>query len=129
VESPWITIVALLALLQYVFFGLMVGRARGQYGVEAPATSGHEMFDRVYRVHQNTLEQLVVFVPALVAFGHFVSPFWGALIGVLYIAGRFVYSAGYRADPAKRGTGMMMTFVANAVLALGALIGAALALI
>jgi uncharacterized membrane protein YecN with MAPEG domain len=126
-EGAWVTIVGLLAVLQYMYFGLEVGRARGQYGINAPATTGHEMFDRVYRVHQNSLEQLVVFLPALAAFAAYVSALWGAVVGLVYIVGRFVYSAGYRADPEKRGTGMMITFLASAVLVLGGLGGAALA--
>jgi len=124
----YVTIVAMLALLQFVYLGLQVGRARGQFGVEAPATTGNEMFERVYRIHINTLEQLVVFLPALYAFASYVHPIWAAGLGILYVVGRAVYAAGYRADPKKRGTGMMLTFIANIALVLGGLIGAGLTL-
>ena len=61
----WVVLVAVLALLQFAAFGALVGRARGQFGVSAPATTGHPIFERYYRVQYNTLEQIVVFVPAL----------------------------------------------------------------
>lgn len=120
----WVTLVAMLALLQYMFFGIMVGQARGKYGVKAPATTGNEIFERYFRVHQNTLEQLVVFLPALVAFANLISPMWAAIVGAVYLVGRFVYYAGYIADPEKRGFGVLITMLANFVLVIGAIVGA-----
>ena len=49
----WINLVTLCALIEYFVFGWLVGKARGKYGVKAPATSGHEVFDRYFRVQQN----------------------------------------------------------------------------
>ena len=77
-----------LALLLYVVLGLNVARARGRYKVPAPATAGDPAFERVYRVHQNTLEQLVVFLPSLWLFSTFVSPLWGGAIGLLWVLAR-----------------------------------------
>ena len=124
----WVTIVALVALVEYLYFGLLVGRARGQYNIEAPATSGHPMFERAFRIHQNTLEQLIVFVPALYAFASYVHPLWAAGIGIVFVVGRAVYAAGYQAEPKKRGAGMMLSFIPNVVLLIGGLVGAALKL-
>lgn len=59
----YVHIVALLAVLQFIAFGLLVGSARGKYGVRAPATTGHEQFERMFRVHGNTLEDSVREVP------------------------------------------------------------------
>ena len=125
----WVTIVAMLALLQFVFFGIKVGQARGKYGVKAPATTGNEHFERYNRVHMNTLEQLVVFIPALIAFAQSIGANYAAAIGVVYIIGRTIYYTGYIADPEKRGTGMMITMLANIVLVVGAIVGAVLALL
>ena len=61
---PWLNLTITLALLQALVFGVLVGRARGKYGVKAPATTGHEMFDRYYRVQMNTMELLLLLVPA-----------------------------------------------------------------
>ena len=121
---PLVAIVTVLALIQYVVLGVRVGQARQRYGVEAPATTGHAIFERHFRVHQNTLEQLIIFVPAMWLFGLYVSGWIAALIGLAFIAGRFVYERGYVADPAQRETGMIITSVANGALLLGALIGA-----
>src|SRR5262245_12724402 len=83
----YVAIVAALAVLQLVYFGVLTGRARGQYKVEAPATSGHPIFERHFRVQQNTLEQMVIFLPGLYLFGHYVSEPIAALIGSVYLVG------------------------------------------
>lgn len=101
----WIDLVAVLALLQLMFFGILVGSARGKYGVHAPATSGHPQFDRVYRVQMNTLELLVMFLPALYLAAHYWSPVPVAAGGVVYLLGRMVYWRAYAKDPASRSLG------------------------
>ena len=63
----YVALVILLAVMQYFFFLSMVGKARGEYSIKAPATTGHDMFERIYRVQQNTLEQLVIFIPSIVS--------------------------------------------------------------
>ncbi|MGB5104425.1 MAG: MAPEG family protein [Steroidobacteraceae bacterium] len=123
-----VALVVVIALLEYVVFGALVGRARGLYGVKAPAVSGHEMFDRYFRVHQNTMELLVAFVPAIWLFGLYVSPKWAALIGLVYVAGRILYLLGYVKDPAKREFGFGMSVLPIVVMLVGALWGAAKAL-
>ena len=123
-----VAVVIALALLEFVVFGMLVGRARGRYGIKAPATSGHEIFDRYFRVHYNTMELMVVFVPALWLFGLFVSPLWGAALGAVYLVGRIVYLRSYVADPARREFGFGMSVLPILVLVVGALIGALRAL-
>lgn len=113
-----------LALVEFVAFGILVGRARGLYGVKAPAISGHEVFDRYFRVHYNTMELLIVFVPSIWLFGQYVSPQWAAGLGAIYLVGRIVYFRGYVADPAKREIGFSMSMLPTLALLLGALIGA-----
>jgi uncharacterized MAPEG superfamily protein len=122
-----VAIVAALALLEYAYFGAQVSRARGRYGVKAPATTGHELFDRHYRVQQNTAEQLVMFLPALYLFAVYVSAPIAALLGLGFVLGRALYGRGYVADPERRGTGFIVGFAASAVLLLGGLAGAVVA--
>ena len=117
------TLIVLLALLQYVWFSLRVGMARGKYNIEAPACSGDEGFERLFRVQQNTLEQLIVFVPASFAFAHFLSPVWAPILGAIFIIGRFLYAAEYVKEPKTRTLGFALTFLPNAALLIGALIG------
>lgn len=120
----YLHIVAALAVLQYFVFGALVGRARGLYGVKAPATSGNEHFERAYRVQMNTLEQLVGFLPAL----YLASVYWPdaivAAIGAVYLLGRVLYRQAYVADPAKRGPGFLLTILPTFVLLIAALVAA-----
>jgi len=117
------TLIVLLALLQYVVFTGRVGLARGKYNVNAPACDGDENFNRLFRVQQNTLEQLVIFIPASYAFAFYLSELWVLVPGFVFILGRFVYSSEYIKDPKTRGPGMGLTLLANVVLVLGALFG------
>ena len=121
-----VVIVTVLALVQYVYFGVQVGGARQKSGVKAPAIAGDQDFERVNRVHQNTLEQLVVLIPALWLYAHYVNPLWGAGFGVVYLVGRFIYSAAYKKDPSTRSVGFMMTFLPGAVMLLWVLVVAVL---
>jgi len=125
----WLALVALAALVQYFYFGILVGRARTRAGIAAPACSGDPVFERIFRVQQNTLEQLVIFLPALFLFGRYVSPGLGALVGVAFLVGRALYAAGYIREPGERGTGFLIGVVAEAVLVLGAAFGALRALL
>ena len=123
------TIVIMLALAQYMFFTMKTGPARGKFDISAPSCTGDEKFERLFRVQQNTLEQLIIFIPALFAFSYFVSPIWGSCVGLVFIIGRFIYSNAYLNDPAKRAPGMLMTFISNAILVIGALIGTIMSMI
>jgi glutathione S-transferase len=116
-------LVIALALLLYVAVFAAAGRARHRYDIKAPAVTGAPEFERAFRVQQNTLEQLVWFIPALWLFALFVSPTWGGIIGLVWIAGRARYAVSYYRDPETRGPGFMIGFVSAAVLLVGALIG------
>ncbi len=120
----YLDIVTALALLQFIVFGFKVGSARGKYGVKAPAVTGNEIFERCFRVQQNTLEQLVVFIPGLYIFGRYVNPLWAAGLGVVYLIGREIYAASYVKDPAKRSLGFGLTFLPSVMLLAGGLLGA-----
>jgi len=119
-----VAVVIALALFQYVVFAMLVGWARGKYGVKAPAVTGHEIFERYFRVHQNTLELLVAFVPAIWLFGLYVDPTWAALLGLVYLVARVLYLRGYVANPAKREVGFALSVLPVFVLLAGALWGA-----
>ncbi|MCB1670513.1 MAG: MAPEG family protein [Gammaproteobacteria bacterium] len=118
-----------LAVLQYFFFGLLVGRARGKYNVPAPATSGDPMFERYNRVHQNTQESLLLFLPGILIYSLYFNPTIAAGLGVIWIIGRFVYLRAYIKDPKTRGLGFALTALPSLFLLIAGLIGAVLALI
>jgi len=119
-----VAFVAGLALIEYYVITMQCGRARGRLGVAAPAISGNPEFERYLRVQYNTIEQLVIFLPALFGFAWFASPGWAAALGIVFIVGRALYARGYVQDPAKRGPGFGLTLLANTVLLLGATLGA-----
>jgi hypothetical protein len=116
------------ALLQFFWFGWQVGVARGKYSIAAPAVSGNESFERVFRVHMNTLEQLVVFLPALWIFASYISPLWAAGIGAVFIVGRALYARSYVRDPKSRSAGFALTALPELALLIGILIWAVMAL-
>ncbi len=120
----YVTVIVSLALIQYLYFGVAVGRARGRHGVSAPATSGDETFERFHRAHQNTLEQLVVFVPSCYAAGYFANALAAVALGVVFLGARAYYFRSYIADPQSRGAGMIGTMVVNVVLLGMAMVGA-----
>lgn len=121
---PLTSLVTLLILLLVVVTGINVGRARGKYGVKAPATSGHPMFDRAYRVQMNTLEGVVPLLPALWMYAALIGDLGAACMGLAWLLGRIWYAVGYMADPAKRSGGFVVGFLAFTGLWLGALWGA-----
>jgi uncharacterized MAPEG superfamily protein len=124
-----IAIVTVLALLQFTWFGIQVGSMRVKHDIKAPAMFGQSEFDRMYRVHYNTLEQLVVFLPALWLYAHMVNPLWGAGLGVVYLIARFIYRGAYLKDPAGRSMGFTLTILPTAVMLIWVLVVAVLNLI
>lgn len=121
----WVYATIVLALLEYSAMGALVGRARGQYGVKAPATTGHPDFERVNRVHVNTLESLIVFVPAVLLCALYVSETWAAVLGGVFVLARVVYAVGYIRAAELRAPGALVTGLVNAALLLGAAFGLA----
>jgi glutathione S-transferase len=119
----YVHLVIVLALLEFLLFGYAVGRARTRYKVPAPAMSGHEVFDRYFRAQMNTLEQLVLFLPSIWLFAHYINA-WGAVaLGVLFILGRALYFRGYVQAAESRHAGFVLSAIPNVTLLVGALIG------
>jgi uncharacterized membrane protein YecN with MAPEG domain len=128
VPMTLVDVVIALALIQFFWFGIQVGRARTRFGIPAPAISGNADFERVFRVQMNTLEQLIIFVPSMWMFARYVSPSWAAGLGIVYVIGRFVYAQGYAKAANKRGPGFALSSLPVLILLFGSLIGAAIAL-
>ena len=119
----YVDLIAVLAIAQFIFFAMLVGRARGRYGVKAPAVSGHELFERAYRVQMNTLELLVAFLPLLFIAAKYWPQSYVAIVGLIYLVGRFVYWRSYTAAPASRGIGFGLSFFPILALLIGTLVG------
>jgi len=119
----YVHLVIVLALLEFLLFGQAVGRARTRYKVPAPAMSGHEVFDRYFRAQMNTLEQLVLFLPSIWLFGHYINAWAAVALGVLFIVGRALYFRGYVQAAESRHAGFVLSAIPNVTLLVGALIG------
>ena len=116
-------LVTLFAVLLMFATAFAVGRARGRYKIQAPATSGHPAFERAFRVQMNTLEAALLFLPTLWLAAHYGFAFWAGLAGLVWLAGRTWYAMSYLREAAKRGSGFAIGMVAWAATLLMALAG------
>ncbi len=120
-HAPATLLVTLLTLILYFHFSFNVGRARMKYGIAAPATTGAAEFERVFRVQQNTLEQLIVFLPLIWLAAFTLNDAYAAFVGFLFPLGRWLYARDYVRDPQKRGKGFLLGFLSVAFLFFGIL--------
>jgi glutathione S-transferase len=121
----FLVLVSTLSLMQFTFFGALVARARRAHGVAAPAMSGHPSFERLNRVHANTLERLALFLPLLWMAGQFWPQPAMAALGAVFLVGRLLYWRGYVREPQARSLGNAVTMAAIAALLLATLAGLA----
>ena len=117
---PFTALVTCLSILIYLRMTARVAKARGTYGVKAPAIAGHPDFERIFRVQMNTLEWMPIFLPALWLFAVYISDAIAALLGMSWIAGRILYMTGYAEAANKRGRGFAIQAAAATVLWVGA---------
>ena len=123
-------LVTLLAVFFYFYTGIAVAQARGKSGIKAPAMTGDPVFERTVRVQANTLEWLPIFLVSLWMFPTTWLGAWlPAVIGIVWIVGRFMYMQGYIADAEKRSMGFLVQGIAVAVLFVGSLVGVIMSLI
>ena len=123
-----VAIVTGLILIQAFHFAFQVGQVRVKDSVPAPNMTGSDEFNRMFRVHQNTVEQLVLFIPAMWMFAHYVHALTAAGIGLLFVVTRVVYRSSYLREPKSRGRGFGPGALLLVILILGSIIGAALSL-
>jgi len=116
-------LVTVLTVLFYSYTVFLVGRARAQFKVPAPAMSGHPEFDRIFRVQMNTLEWMPIFLPLLWLFAFYVGDIAAAVLGLVWIGGRFLYLVNYTSAAERRGLGFTVQAVVCVVLLIGALAG------
>lgn len=120
---PLSGIVTVTALIIYMWMAVQVGKFRGKYDVPAPQNAGPDEFLRTLRGHENTLEGLLIFLPALWMFALTFGDLWAGLIGLFYPLGRVIYAQGYYQAAERRSRGFMIGLVSTAMLLVGSLIG------
>ncbi len=112
----------MIALSVYYSQSIFVTKARKKYGIVAPATTGNLDFERVFRVHYNTLEQLPLLIVPLWFFALLVSGYWAGWLGLLWSAGRIGYMYGYyKAADARHSFGSVLSYIACIILIVGSL--------
>jgi glutathione S-transferase len=114
------TIVTLLAVAFYFYLATRVAVAHGKYGVKLPATTGNPDFERIFRVHMNTLEWMPTFLVPLWLCAIYLSDAAAAALGLVWIVGRIVYFAGYRTAVERRLPGFFIQSTACLLLLIGA---------
>lgn len=119
----FVALVTLLIVIQYTVYMALCGRARAGSGIKAPAVTGDETFERAYRVQMNTLEQMAIALPAMWICGYYFSATLAAWLGLAFFVGRIFYRLAYMKDPAGRGPGMIIGFLASVVMILAGLWG------
>lgn len=120
---PLSGIVTVITLFIYMWMAVQVGKSRGKHDVPAPQNSGPDEFLRTLRVHENTVEGLLLFLPALWMFALIFGDLWAALVGLFYPLGRVIYAKGYYEAADKRSRGFMIGLISTAILLIGSLIG------
>jgi uncharacterized membrane protein YecN with MAPEG domain len=125
----WPSLITVSALLLYFIVTLNVGRARAKYKVAPPQMSGNPDFERVLRVQQNSVEQMILFLPSLWLFSQFISPIWAAGIGAVWIIGRILFAWGYYQAAEKRALGFGISTLATLALLGGSFVGAIMSLL
>ena len=125
----WPSLITVSALILYFVVTINVGRARFKHKVSPPQMTGNPDFERVLRVQQNTLEQMILFLPSLWLFSQFISPIWGAAIGAVWIIGRILFAWGYYQAAEKRAAGFGISTLATLALLGGSLTGIITALL
>jgi glutathione S-transferase len=119
----WTTLVSLAALAVYAWMLTNAGRAREKHKVPAPSMDGPVEFLSAHRVQANTVEQMVLFFPALWLCAFWLSDFWAALGGAIWVVGRILYALAYYRDPKKRTLGFMVTSFGSVALLIGTGVG------
>lgn len=120
-----VAIVTLLICIQYTIFSTQVGIAHGKAKIPAPKMTGELNLEKRGRIHLNTLEQMITFLPAMWMFATYVHIEAAAILGVAFLVGRQIFAWGYMQEEAtKRAPGFLITFFAGVIAILGALGGA-----
>ena len=121
--KPATALVALLDMGLYFVLSLNVGRARMKHKVAAPSIDGPEEFQRVFRTHMNTLEQLMFHLPLLWIAAFAMDDVFAAACGSVWLFGRIVYAVRYYQKASRRTKGFVIAMLANAALLVGAVAG------
>jgi glutathione S-transferase len=119
--KPYTAFATLIDMALYLFVTIKVGHARTKHKVQAPSVDGPPIFQRVFRVQQNTLEQLALHLPLLWIAAYAMDDVFAAAFGSVWIFGRILYAIRYYDKAQRRTKGFIISMTANAILFIGCL--------
>jgi glutathione S-transferase len=108
-----------------VYYGqsIQVTTKRIKAGIEYPAITGDDQFERVFRAHYNSLENIVIAIPLILIFGFTVNMFWGAIAGFGWGIFRILYALGYSKSAKTRHPAGAISITILFLLFLGSVFG------
>jgi len=121
--KPSTAFVTLLDMILYFFLFMNVGRARHKFNIQTPSIEGPEEFQRIFRAHINTLEQLMFHLPLLWIAAFAMDDVFAAAFGSVWLLGRILYTRGYYRKAKSHNKGFLISFMVNIVLFMGAMAG------
>lgn len=124
---PLTGLVTIICVLVFFWMAIQIGKARVKHSAPAPVMQGPDELMRVLRVHGNTMEGLLMFLPALWIFAALWGDLLAGVIGIVFPIGRVIYALGYYAEAGKRSTGFTIGLISTVVLLIGSLIGLVMA--
>ena len=107
--------VTLLAVIISLAFAIGVARTRRRTRIDAPAMGGHPDLDRALRIQGNTVEQLLIFLPALWLAALYFPGWWAPILGLVWCLGRIVYAFVY-GNVGQRFPGFALTIFPTLIL-------------
>ena len=110
--NPWVALVVWSAVCTVLATAIVTGVMRGRHRIQAPAITGHPMFERAYRVQMNTLEQVVMFLPAFALAVQFGRDDIACVLGGVWVLARIGYIVAYLRDPTSRGAAFVIAMLA-----------------
>jgi glutathione S-transferase len=115
--------VTVLAILILLAFAIRVARTRRRTNIPPPAMMGTPELERALRIHGNTVEQLVIFLPALWLSALYFQGWIPPAIGLVWCLGRVIYGVGYSREAKGRYPGFFLTIFPSLILIVLAVIG------
>lgn len=114
--------VTLLAVIISLAFAIYVARTRSRTGIDAPEMSGHPALARALRVQGNTVEQIVLFLPALWVAALYFQGWAPPILGLIWCLGRVTYAFVY-GSAKQRFPGFALTIFPTLILIVLGIIG------
>jgi glutathione S-transferase len=116
--------VTLLAVLVTLWMAILVSRVRRRVGISPPAMTGSPELECALRAHGNTVEQFVMFLPALWLAALYFQGWVPPILGAVWCVGRIIYALTYKpAAPGNRFAGFALTIFPTLILLVLAVIG------